>query len=276
MHMKLSCLPVSLFQDVQRGALNPVEWISIAKDIGYDGADISINFVQNNSYTYLKQWKQAIREAGVPIVMATSYPDFVHHDEAQRERELAYFARDISICSELGIQFLRITAGQAHPQTIREEGVRRVLDSFRKSSEHAKRQGVQLLFENHTKPGAWDHVDFSCPLDIFFEIQEHCPEMGIAVNFDIGNAVAAGENPIKVLDRLYDNVKTIHISDIRQEGAFSPVLIGTGVVPCLEIFSYLKSRNYDGWLCIEEASYMGMEGLKKAHDFVRETWEKAV
>ncbi|MBT3320631.1 MAG: sugar phosphate isomerase/epimerase, partial [Clostridia bacterium] len=40
-------------------------------------------------------------------------------------------------------------------------------------------------------------------------------------------------------------------------------------------FSYLKSVGYDKWMCIEEASFTGMDGIKKAVDFVRNTWEKA-
>ena len=273
--MKLSCLPVSLFRDVQAGTLAPTEWLAKAKDIGYDGADISIVFVQHNSYTYLKQWKQAIREAGLPLVMTTSYPDFTHYDPLQRERELAYFTRDIAACSELGARFLRMTAGQGHPQTARDEGTRWVLEAFRKSAEQAKRFGVQLLYENHTKPGAWEFMDFSFPLDIFYEIHGQCAPLGIALNYDIGNMAAAGEDPVRILDKLYGNVKTIHVSDIKQAGSYSPVLVGTGVVPFGEVFSYLKGKGFDGWLCIEEASFMGMEGLQRAHDFVREAWEKA-
>ena len=57
-------------------------------------------------------------------------------------------------------------------------------------------------------------------------------------------------------------------------GEFHPIQIGNGVVPFEEIFSYLKSVGYDKWLCIEEASFTGIEGIKKAVEYVRETWGK--
>ena len=87
--------------------------------------------------------------------------------------------------------------------------------------------------------------------------------------------MAYGEDPLPILERVLPNVETIHVSDMKRKGEFSPVLIGTGVVPLKEIFSFLKEKGFDKWFCIEEASFTGMDGIKKAVDFVRETWEKA-
>ena len=46
-------------------------------------------------------------------------------------------------------------------------------------------------------------------------------------------------------------------------------------MPFKEIFSRLKRANFDGWVCIEEASFGGKENIKKAVDFVRKTWDEA-
>ncbi|MGI6298519.1 MAG: hypothetical protein ACOX1T_04900 [Saccharofermentanales bacterium] len=59
------------------------------------------------------------------------------------------------------------------------------------------------------------------------------------------------------------DVETIHVSDMLKFGNFSPVLIGTGVAPVKEVFAYLKASGFGGWLCIEEASFKGIEGYKK-------------
>ena len=56
--MKLSCLPVSLFADVASGAMSVGDWAEEAKKMGLDGIDISINFIKNNSYTYLREIKE--------------------------------------------------------------------------------------------------------------------------------------------------------------------------------------------------------------------------
>ncbi len=273
--MKLSCLPVSLFADVASGAMSVGDWAEEAKKMGLDGIDISINFIKNNSYTYLREIKESLAKSGMNIIMATSYPDFTHPDAVQRDREKDYFIRDIALCSELGVKYLRILAGQAHPQTSREDGIRWVVENFRDCAKAAQKYGITLLYENHSKPGAWDYCDFSYPLDIFFDIFESSKDMGIRLNFDIGNIVSCGQNPVAILEKVYDYVDTIHISDVKTAEKFSPTLLGTGIVPIGEVFSYLKGRGFQGWYCIEEAGFQGLEGVKKAVDYARETYKNA-
>lgn len=273
--MKLSCLPVSLFADVAQAKLSVGDWANEAKKMGLDGIDISINFITNDSYTYLKGIKQSLAASGMNIVMATAYPDFTNPDPLQREREKDYFTRAIALCSELPIKYLRILAGQAHPQTSREDGIRWAVENFHECVKLAQKYGVTLLYENHSKPGAWDYCDFSYPLDIFFEIFDQIKETGIRLNYDIGNMVSCGQNPISMLEKVYDYVDTIHVSDIKASETFSPTLLGTGIVPIKEIFSYLKEKGFDGWYCIEEAAFAGLDGVKKAVDYARGAYEDA-
>ena len=42
-----------------------------------------------------------------------------------------------------------------------------------------------------------------------------------------------------------------------------------------EIFAFLKRRGFDGWISVEEASFTGASGIRKAADFVRRTWAAA-
>jgi sugar phosphate isomerase/epimerase len=48
-----------------------------------------------------------------------------------------------------------------------------------------------------------------------------------------------------------------------------------GLVPHKLIFSYLKSKQFNGWLCLEEWGNKGKEGVQAAVEFVRATWAKA-
>ena len=273
--MKVSCLPVSLFKQIIDGEISLKQWAQDAKKAGLDGIDVSMAFFKNHTPTYLSTVKEEIREVGLPIVMATTYPDFTHPDPMQREREMEYLRRDIALCSELDVMFLRVLAGQAHPGMEIEEGTKLAIEGLRQSSKIAEKYNVELLYEDHAKPGAWHYIDFSYPPEIFLKVYDGIKDTSIGINFDTGNIVAYGEDPIPVLEKVLPKVETIHVSDMKKKGEFSPVLIGTGVVPLGEIFSYLKSNGYDKWFCIEEASFTGMDGIKKAVEFVRETWEKA-
>lgn len=270
--MKISCLPVSLFGDICNKKMTLKEWAIASKECGLDAMDISMVFLENHTPVYLNQVKADMAEAGVEIKMATTYPDFTHPDELQRERELAYLVRDIAACSHLGIDYLRVLAGQAHPETSREDGIKWAIEYLKKAAPYGEQFGVQLLYEDHAKPGAWDYVDFSHPTDIFLEIFQGIKDTSIGLNFDTGNIVAYGDDPIEVLEKVFDKVVTIHVSDTSDYGRFNPTEIGKGAVPNKELFEVLKRRGFDGWLCIEEASNLGTKGIKDATDFVRNSW----
>ena len=273
--MKVSCLPISLFADIGSGKMSLEEWLRAAPSLNLDGVDISMMFIQNHNAAYLGRLQTLLKEVGVPIIMATTYPDFTHPDKLQRERELLYFARDIALCSQLGIPYLRVLAGQAHPETGIKDGIRWAIDGIRRSADIADRLGVTLLYEDHSKPGAWDYVDFSYPPEIFLQIVDGIWDTSVGLNFDTGNLVAYGQDPLPILKQVLPKVETIHVTDMVEYGKFSPVLIGTGVTPNAACFRYLKENGWDKWLCIEEASFHGLEGIRQAVENTRKIWQEA-
>lgn len=272
---KLSVLPVSLFEKMTNGEITLQDWMREAKKLGLDAADISMMLLRNHTPTYLNSIKKMIEEEGIPIAMASTYPDFTHPDAMQRERELGYLEGDIAVCSALGIEYLRVLAGQAHPETKRDEGIRWATEMLRRAAVTAQKFNVTLVYEDHYKPGVWDYEDFSFPTDIFLEIQRNLKGSGVRINFDTGNITAYGGDPMQILREIFDDVATIHISDMAQQGKFSPVVIGTGVTPNAEVLAFLKEKGFEGLVCIEEASNSGYDGIQKAVAFVRETWEVA-
>jgi sugar phosphate isomerase/epimerase len=272
--MKVSCLPVSLFPALSGGQMSLADWCGAAKECGLDGIDISMSFLSSHAPAYLDGVKDALEKAGAQVVMATAYPDFTHPQKRQREREMAYFVRDIALCSELGIPYLRVLAGQAHPETAVRDGVRWAIENIRNASNVADRYGVQLLYEDHSKPGAWKHADFSYPPDIFLEIADGIWDTSAGINFDTANIAAYGQDPLPILEKVLPKVETVHVSDIKEYGSFSPVAIGTGAVPLRAIFQYLKRNGFDKWLCIEEASFQGIRGIAEAARTVRRMWDE--
>lgn len=275
MGIKISCLPVSLFSQIVEGKISLSEWIDMAYDCNLDGADISIMFLKNSTPVYLRQTKEMLAKKNIPVVMCTTYPDFTHYDETQRRRELDYLKRDIALCSDVGIPYLRVLAGQAHEQTPVDKGIKWAVENIRKAAQTADEYGVKLLYEDHGKPGAWDYIDFTYPPHLFLQVVEGIYDTSVGINFDIGNITAYGEDPLAVLDKVYSKVETIHVSDMAEKGVFSPVAVGTGVVPLRKTFSYLKGKDFGGWLCIEEASFKGIDGIKQAVGTVRNLWNEA-
>lgn len=272
---RLSVLPVSLFGQISSGKITLQDWLKCAKQMGLDAADISMVMLKEHTPVYLNRVHAWIAEIAIPIAMASAYSDFTHPDALQRERELEYLRRDIALCSELGLQYVRVLAGQSHPETSRDEGIRWAVEMLRRAAVTAAEFGVTLVYENHFKPAAWDYADFSFPLDIFLEIADALRGSGIKLNFDTGNVTALGMDSLQILKKIYSDVETVHISDMSELGKFDPVVIGTGVTPNREVLAYLKKKGFDGLVCIEEASGTGYDGIRKAVEFVRGAWEAA-
>lgn len=273
--MKLSCLPVSLFSDIIDKKMPLGDWFDLAQSCGLDGVDISMNFIQCHSATYIKNMRKLFDSKPLPVVMCTTYPDFTHPDKAQRERELYYFIADIALCKELGIQYLRVLAGQAHPETAIDDGIRWAVENIRRCADYADRMGVKLVYEDHGKPGAWDYIDMTFPPELFLRVVDGIWDTSVGINFDIGNITAAGADPVPILKQILPKVETIHVTDMAALGKFAPVLIGTGVVPLKECFHVLKEGGFDKWVCIEEASYTGEAGIRAAVNTTRKLWEEA-
>ena len=107
------------------------------------------------------------------------------------------------------------------------------------------------------------------------EVMDGIWDTSVGLNFDTGNMVAYGQDPLPILKQVLPKVETIHVTDMGEFGRMSPVLIGTGVVPNRECFHYLKENGWDKWLCIEEASFTGLDGIRKAVVNTRKLWQEA-
>ena len=267
--MKISCLPCSLFGDVQSGKMTIRDWAEAAKRIGYDGIDISLLMITGHTQTYLDSVRRDLDSVGIPVIMATTYPDFTHPDPKQRLREADYLMRDIAICDQLGIRYLRVLAGQNHKGIGMEQGITLAAEYLRQTAAEAGKYNVKLVFENHAKPGAWDHVDFSYPIDIFYRVFDLLEGTDIRLNFDIGNVVAQNKDPLEVLERVIHRVETVHISEMKEYGSFAPVEIGTGVCPIREVVQRLTDYGFDGWYSIEESSGHGIAGIENAWKYIK-------
>jgi sugar phosphate isomerase/epimerase len=271
--MKLSCLPVSFFDEIITGRMTVGEWAEMGADIGLDGIDLSILFVPDRRLSTAAALRRDIERAGTTVTMVTTYPDFVHPEATQRLRELDLEREAVAIAKEIGAKYVRVTAGQAHPETGRESGVVWAVEGLTRLAEETKGSCVTLVYENHGKPGAWEYTDFSQPPDIFLEIAHAVEGVGLGINFDTANATAFAKNPLDLLSEVAPRVVTVHAADTAVKGKLEHVLLGTGITPFGEFFSMLRRTGWDGWICMEEASFQGRKGVERAASFIRKAWK---
>lgn len=273
--MRLSCLPVSFFADIIEGRMPVAEWARMGRALGLDAIDLSILFVRPRAVEHARNLRRQIEDAGSRVAMITTYPDFTHPDAAQRRKELNLAIETVHIAEALGAELIRVTAGQAHPATARGEGIGWAVEGLSRLVEAVRGAPVRPVYENHAKPGAWEYTDFSTPPDIFLEIARGTAAAGLGINFDTGNAAAFSADPLAMLDQVIDRVVSVHVADTAAFGELKPVPIGSGIAPIASVFERLAASAWDGWLCMEEASFQGQAGIDAAARFVRAAWQQA-
>jgi sugar phosphate isomerase/epimerase len=273
--MKLSCLPVSYFRSIISGEMSIVDWIGEAAGYALDGIDLSVLFFSERSAQELGALRDAIQRAGLALAIVNTYSDLTHPDAVRRAWEIDQLGKDIETASALGAQNVRIVSGQAHPATGIEEGTRWALEGFLRAAETAEKHGIQLVYENHSKPGNWEYPDFSFPPEVFLSIADRLAGTRVKILFDTANPLAWGADPLPILERVIDRVACVHAADTSVRGQLRPSQVGKGLVPFRKIFNRLKRSHFDGWVSIEEASGTGSTGVQTAVDAVRRAWMEA-
>jgi sugar phosphate isomerase/epimerase len=270
--MKLSCLPVSYFRQIINGQKTIAQWADEAKSLDLDAIDLSVILFKSFDSRLLTEARNDIERRGLSMAVLNTYPDFTHPDAAQRNRQFSEMEHYLSVADQLRAKMIRITAGQAHPQTPRREGIAWAVEFFRRLSDKAEKHHVRLVYENHSKPGVWDYPDFSLPTDIFLEIADALFDTPIGILFDTANAFVANDDPMRLLEAVIDRVVCVHAADTKAPGPLAPTVIGRGIVPFDKIFSRLKNVGYNGWISIEEASGQGPAAVAEAVSYIRNIW----
>lgn len=298
--MKLSCLPVSFFDQIVSGSMAIGDWVRIGKRAGLDGIDLSVLFfdrkdasggsaadsgeisrgIQNDvdaagAGGMLNEIKTDIEAANLKLAMITSYPDFTNPDPSVRRHEIAKEKGYIQAAGLLGAVMIRVTSGQAHPGLQENDGIRWALEGLLACEETAREAGVTMVLENHGKPGCWQYTDFDQPTPIFLKLADGIKDTSIKINFDTANPLVYRDDPLTLLKEVRESVYSIHAADTSTIGELNHVLLGTGKVPFKEIFSYLKESDFNGWICMEENSRRGKAGVQKAAAFIRDAWRDA-
>ena len=273
--MKLSCLPVSFFREIQEGRLSIADWARMAVRLGLDAIDLSIAWIPDWSPVALDLLRRQIEDAGTSLAMITCYSDFTHPDAAARQRQLAQTREIVEVAARLGARLLRVTAGQAYPETSRAQGIAWAVEGLTRLVESSRDSGVTLVYENHAKPFVWQYTDFSTPGDVFLEIARQTASVGLAINFDTANAAAFTDDAVSLLEPVIGRVASVHAADTAVRGALKMVLLGTGIAPIPAVLRRLKQYGFDSWICMEEGSGLGEQGVRDAAAFVRRTWAEA-
>jgi sugar phosphate isomerase/epimerase len=274
---------------VARRTKTVFEWIDEAKAaLPVDGLELHTGFFWSTAGDFVERVGEAMHAAGFEMPMMCASPDFTHPDPEVRARELDRQARFMAITRRLGGpgSLCRVLSGQAHPGVPVEQGLEWARTAIESLLPLARDLGITLAIENHYKASTWQYPEFAQRAEVFLALLGSIEERAcFGVQFDPSNAIVAGEDSARFLERVVGRVVSMQASDrylapgatldaLRQaDGTFrySPDLlhgvIGRGLNDYDEIFRILTTAGYDGWISIEDG-VNGMAELRQSVDFL--------
>jgi len=277
---KLAAFPKGFIRQLVSGEMSIYAWIELATKLEIDGLEFYNDFADVKDPANWPKIRKAVEATGMVIPMMCASPDFTIPDPVGRAREVEKEIASIRMSSELGAKYCRVLSGQRRKEITREEGLGYVVASIEACLPIAEELGITLIIENHYKDDFWTEPEFAQMMDVFVELVGRIDSPWFGVNFDPSNAIAAGEEPLDLLEAVKHRVVTMHASDRylangtiedlrRQEGGtagyvsfFKHGVIGKGLNDYDAIFSTLKGVGFDGWISIED----GVDGMEQMHE----------
>jgi sugar phosphate isomerase/epimerase len=288
---KLAAFPKGFIKQLVAGQMSIYEWIKLADGLRVDGLEFYNNFADVKDPANWPKIRKAVEDTGMVIPMMCASPDFTIPDATLRKKEVEHEIKAIEMSAALGAKYCRVLSGQRRKDITREEGMGYVVDSINACIPTAKDLGIILIIENHYKDDFWTEPEFAQMMDVFVDLVSRIDSPYFGVNFDPSNAIAAGEEPLELLEKVKHKVLTMHasdrylangtIEDLRKaEGGtagyvsfFKHGVIGKGLNDYDAIFKTLKDVGFDSWISIEDG-VDGMEQMHESADFLREKIKK--
>lgn len=267
------------------GEMTLDEWIDLASPLEIDGLEWYAGFLGMEDPNNWTRYRNRVSDAGLEIPMMCCSPDFTHPDPAFRKEQIGKQKQWIDMTHELGGRYCRVLSGQRRPELSLDEGVKLAVDSIQECLDYARTLDITLILENHYKDDFWKFPEFAQKAAVFCQIVEAIDDPHFGVNYDPSNTFLAGEDPLDLLEKVKQRVKTMHASDRYLVGGtiedlrkmednsegYASVLrhgeIGKGLNDYDAIFGTLKSVGFNSWISIEDG-VDGMEQLKRSVDFV--------
>lgn len=285
---RLAVFPKAFMQALCKdGSMSVSEWISLAVKLDVSGLEWYAGFLEMANEENWLRFKREVEGHGRVIPMLCCSPDFTHPDEAFRATEIAKQKHWIRMASTLGASYCRVLSGQRRPQLSIDYGLELAAECIEACLPYAADNGITLILENHYKDDFWEYPELAQKGDVFCKLLDRIHHQNFGVNYDPSNAYLAGEDPLKLLQRVAHRVVTMHasdryltegtIEDLRNEedGAsgyakrLSHGEIGKGLNDYDAIFTMLKQVGFDGWISIEDG-IDGMEQLERSVRFVNQ------
>jgi sugar phosphate isomerase/epimerase len=268
--------------------LSPEELVDTAKDTGLDGVEWRFketpeevkqeepSFWGNNLCTIdpnlapeqMVRFKELTESRGLEIASVTPYLNALNLEETEHV---------FSTAKLLGAKMIRVGSAGYNGTESYTELFDKTSKYIKEAERMAKQYGVKGIVETH-------HKTITPSAGLAHRLVSQCDPDHIGVLFDPGNMVHEGFEDFKMgMELLGPYLAHVHVKNAhwkssgkRGDGTlewnseWAPMT--EGIVNFTEVFNYLKSVGYDGYLGIEDFSkqYKSKELLQQYAAFVKE------
>jgi len=254
--MKLSLSMYSCLRAVQAGQLDLMAFVDYAAAQGLAGVEL-LDMFWNDAEREIPQVKRRIADAGLEVAVYSISNNFIQPEAGARARELADLKRGVDTALELDVDLLRVFSGNSLAGVTQQEGEAWILEGLSAGAAYAESRGVTLALENHGR--------FAGRSDQVRAIIEQVRSPALRVNFDSGNFVPVGQDPVAAARELAEWIVLVHLKDIRKAAdkeashvfrdpsgqLLTGAVIGDGVVDLPAVMAVLREAGYAGWLSLE-------------------------
>lgn len=254
--MKLSMSMWSVVAAVKDGRIDLSGFIEFAAEQGVAGVEL-LDFFWSDAEREIPKVKEQIAAADMEIAVYAASNNFVQPDADARRHEVSQLKRNVDIALELGVDTMRVFSGDAREGVAQDEGTAWILEGLSSSAAYAEARGVTLALENHGR--------FAGRSDQVRDIIEQVGSPALRVNFDTGNFLLVGQDPVAAARELAQYVVLVHLKDMRVAAAdetghrfelpdgtvLTGSAVGDGLVDLPAVMAVLREAGYDGWLSLE-------------------------
>lgn len=224
------------------------EAFAMAARVGFDGLelDLGANYEETLLWSAAgrRQLHDVIAASGVELASFCAGVCWTYSpasdDPAVRQRIRDMLAEASTYAAAFGVKWMLVPVTPGEEGVSHETGTQRWIEMMADLAPHAAAHGVVLCLENVGRGYGKSAAELAHMVDTV-------QSPGLQVYYDVGNALAFGNDPVAEIEFLGRRIGEVHIKERDAD------LLGEGIVPIPECLAALRELGYDDWLVLETA-----------------------
>ena len=218
----------------------------VGAKLGYDGIELDLGASYEETMLWRlegrKGLKEIIEQSGIALaslclgVCWTFSP--ANDSPGTRDRIRRVISASCAYAAELGAKWILVPVTPGGEEVDHETGTARWIEMMQSVAPLAADLGVMLCLENVGRGYGKSAAELANMVDAV-------ASPGVGVYYDIGNALAFGNDPVAEIKFLGSRIGEVHIKDLGGN------LLGEGTVPIADCLQALRELGYDDWLVLE-------------------------